>query len=81
MLDEKADGIATSSATKAFVELLRLGYGEGRSLFIMERAKSQMAIASAFQLDELSHDIDDIDAVQYFLYGVLCDQEREVTKA
>ena len=46
----------------------------------MKGAQTQVAVASPLQLDKFTDDIDDVDAVQYFLYGMWCDQGCEDTK-
>ena len=80
MIDEKTDGIPTSTASETFIEFLGLRNRERRRLLVVKRTEAQKTVTSAFQFDEFSDDIDDIDAVQDFLYGMWCDQEREDTK-
>ena len=80
MLDEKSDGVATAAATEALIKPFGLGDGKGGSLFVMERAKTQVTVSSALQFDEFTDDINDVNTIQNLLYGMWCDQGCEDTK-
>ena len=45
----------------------------------MKRAKAQVINASFFQFYKAAHDIDDIYAAEYLLYGLLSDQGMQYT--
>jgi hypothetical protein len=77
MLHDKANGVATLSTSKAFVNFFGGGNSEGGRLFVVERAVADIVGSPSFQLYERPHDIMDIDPVLNFLYGLLGDQ-REV---
>ena len=70
MLHDKADGIATFSATKAFVYFLGRRNGKGGRFFIVERAVADIVGSPSFQLNKCPNDIMDIDPVLNFLYGL-----------
>jgi len=70
MLHDKADGVATLSATKAFVDFLGRGNSEGGCFFVVERAVANIVGSPSFQLNKSPHDIVDIDPILNFLYGL-----------
>lgn len=74
MFHQETDGVAAASATKALVDFLGRGYGEGGRFLIMERAKAEVIRPAFFEFDELPHDFDDVDSVLDLLYGMLADQ-------
>jgi hypothetical protein len=74
MLHDKANGIATLSATKAFVDFLGRGNGKGGSLFVVERAVANVVGSPSFQFHKRPDDIMNIDPVLNFLYRLLGDQ-------
>ena len=74
MLHDEADGISALTATKAFIDLLTWRHSERRSFFIVERAKAKVAGAAFFQLDKLTYHINNINAAEYLLYGILAYQ-------
>ena len=46
----------------------------------MKRAKSQVIGASFFQFYKTAHYFNNIDAAENLLYGVLCNQDGQITK-
>jgi hypothetical protein len=80
VLHDKADGITTFPASKTFVDFLGWGYRKGRGLFIVEGADSEVIGPPALELNKAAYDIQDIDAVLYFLYGILGNQFMEVNR-
>ena len=71
MLHYEADAIAAFTATKTFIDLLAWRHGKGRSFFIVKRAEAKVVGTSFFQLNEITHHINNIDAAEYLLYGIL----------
>ena len=43
----------------------------------MKRAEAKVVGASFFQLHKWTHDLHDVDAAEYLLYGILWDQAKE----
>ena len=74
MLHEETDGVATAAAAEALVDLFGRRYREGRGLLIVERAEAKVVGAPFLELDEAADDLDDVDAAEDLLYGVLGDQ-------
>ena len=76
MLHDEADGVAAFAAPETFVNLLSRRYSKRWGFFVVEWAKSQVVCTSFLQPHKPANDINNINLAQYFLYGLLCDQER-----
>jgi len=74
MLHDEADRIAAAAASEALIDLFSGRNGEGRGLFIMKRAKSEIIRASFLEFHETAHDVDNIEPSLYLLYGSGGDQ-------
>ena len=46
----------------------------------MKRTKPEITGASFFQFHKTTNDLNDIDAAENLLYGILCDQGGQITK-
>jgi hypothetical protein len=71
MLHQKADGIAASAATKAFIYLFGRRNGERRAFFVVKRAEAKVIGTPLFKLYKGAHYLRNINAALYLLYGVL----------
>ena len=71
MLHQEADGIAALAATKTLVNLLGRRHREGGGLLVVKRAQTQVAGTPFFQFYKLADNINNIDATEYLLYGIL----------
>jgi hypothetical protein len=73
MFHDEADRIATPAASKTFIQFLGGRYREGGGLFIMKGAEAQVIRTPSFQFDEVAYHIDDVEAAEDLLYGILGD--------
>jgi hypothetical protein len=73
MLHEKGDGIAAAAAAKTFIDLLGGRDGEGGCLFVVKGTETQIIGAPLLELDKAADDLDNIDAAEDLLYGLLGD--------
>ena len=71
MLHDEADSVAAFAATETLIDFFGGRNGKGWRLFIMKRTQAEVAGAPFFQFYKLSDYINDIDAAQYLLYGIL----------
>ena len=71
MLHDEADGIAAFATTKTFINLFAWRYRKRRGFFIVKRAQAQVAGTPFFQFYKLADNINNIDATEYLLYGIL----------
>jgi len=71
MLHQETDGIATASATEAFINFLCGRNRERGCLFIMKGTKAQVIGSPLFQFHKSTNNLRDIDATEYLLYGLL----------
>jgi hypothetical protein len=46
----------------------------------MKRAKTKIAAASFLQFYEAANDFNNVDAAENLLYGILCNQDGQITK-
>ncbi len=74
VVHDEAKGIATGAATKAVIELLVGAHGEGRGLFLVERAAGRIILAGFFQLDTGADHVDDVEAVDEVVNETLGNQ-------
>lgn len=71
MLHQKADGIAAFATTKTFINFFGRRNRERRSPFVMKRAETKVISASFFQFHKAADHINNIDATENLLYGIL----------
>jgi len=71
MFHQKADGITAFTASEAFIDFLGRRDGEGWGFFVVEWAKSHVVCPPLFELNEVTHYLDDVDATLNLLYGML----------
>jgi len=71
MLHHEAYRGSGFSATEAFVDTFRWGYGERWRLLVVERAASHIISASSLQRNEVADHIHNLSSVQYFSNSIL----------
>jgi hypothetical protein len=76
MVHDKADRVSALATTKTFVDLFGGRNRERRRFLMMKGAVTDEIGTPSFEFDKAPYDINDIDAVLDFLYGLLCYQNR-----
>ena len=67
----KADGIATASATKAFINFFCGRNRKGGCFFVMKRTETQIVGSSFFQFHKTADDFRDIYPAENLLNGIV----------
>lgn len=78
MLHDEVDAVAAFAAAETFIYFLAGRYRERRRFFIVKGAEAKVAVAALLQFHEGAYHVDDVDAGEDLLYGVLCDQVWKV---